>query len=87
MKIIEAIKQRRSIRNFHDRPITPEVLEELKDALIWAPSAGNLQSRLFYFISNPGIKRALVEAALYQHFIAEAPLVIGACLDLVDQNG
>jgi nitroreductase len=87
MEIMEAVKKRRSIRSFADRPIPPKILEELKDALVWAPSAGNLQSRLFYFIFNQQMKQALVETALHQFFIAEAPLVVGACIDLdIEQN-
>lgn len=82
MDIIEAIKKRRSIRQFKDRPIPVEILDALKESLIWAPSAGNLQSRLFYFIFDPSKKRALAEVALFQYFIAEAPLVVGACTDL-----
>jgi len=82
MEIMEAIRKRRSIRSFADRPIPPKILEELKDALIWAPSAGNLQSRLFYFIFNRQKKQALAEAAFHQVFIAGAPLVVGACIDL-----
>ena len=81
------IRQRGIFRSFADRPIPPKILEELKDALIWAPSAGNLQSRLFYFIFNRPMKQALVEAALHQFFIAEVPLVVGACIDLdIEQN-
>jgi len=81
MEIMEIIKGRRSIRRFHSKSIPQELVEELKEALIWAPSAGNLQARKFYFIYNPEIKKRLVEAALYQHFIAEAPLVVAACVD------
>ena len=87
MDIIESVRKRRSIRRFEDRPVPPNILEEIKDALVWAPSAGNLQSRLFYFIFNPAMKRALAEAALFQYFIAEAPLVVGACLDLGIERG
>ncbi len=49
---------------------------------MWAPSAGNLQSRKFYFIFNQTIKKDLVKAALGQSFIAKAPVVIVGCVDL-----
>ncbi len=73
--------QRRSVRNFKDRDIPEEVVEKLKDALLWAPSAGNLQSRKFYFVTSVGVKRQIVEAALGQSFIARAPLVVVGCTD------
>ncbi len=81
MNILDIIKERRSIRRFKPDPIPEEILNELKDALIWAPSAGNLQSRRFYFVFNREVKERLSGAALNQHFIAEAPLVIVCCAD------
>lgn len=51
------------------------------EAIIWAPSAGNLQSRKFYFVFNQRIKEKLAEAAFGQSFIAQAPLVIVGCTD------
>ena len=45
------------------------------------PSAGNLQSRKFYFIKNERTRKMLAQAALNQNFIAEAPLVIVGCTD------
>lgn len=82
MKVLEAIKERRSIRRFLRKPIQKEMVEELIDALLWAPSAGNLQSRKFYFVYNQEIKDKLVKCAWGQGFIAEAPLVVVACSDL-----
>jgi nitroreductase len=81
MSILDAVKQRRSIRDFLSKEIPPALLEDLKEALIWAPSAGNLQARKFYFVFNKKIKARLASAALNQRFIAEAPLVIVACTD------
>ncbi len=82
MDVMQAIRQRRSIRRFRPRAIEPEKIDVLKDALIWAPSAGNLQSRRFYFVYNQKLKDSLVFAALGQGFISEAPLVIVGCGDL-----
>ncbi|MEE8484714.1 MAG: nitroreductase family protein [Nitrospinota bacterium] len=81
MDIPEAIKNRRSIRRFLKKEIPPDAVDALKDALIWAPSAGNLQSRHFYFVFNQDKKESIVRAALGQRFIAEAPLCVVACAD------
>ncbi len=81
MEILEIIKNRRSIREFREKEIPEEIIEKLIEALIWAPSAGNLQSRKFYFIFNREIKEKLVRAALDHDFISEAPLVIVGCTD------
>jgi nitroreductase len=81
MGILEIIKGRRSIRDFKDKEIPEDVIDALTEAIRWAPSAGNLQSRKFYFIFNKDIKRRLAEAALNQSFIARAPLTVVACTD------
>jgi len=79
MPLLDTIKDRRSIRKFQKKEIPEEIIDKLIEALIWAPSAGNLQSRKFYFILNQEIKEKLAEAALSQSFIAQAPLVIVGC--------
>lgn len=86
MSILETIKSRRSIRAFKDKPIPEEIINQLVEAIIWAPSAGNLQSRKFYLIHNQDIKKSLVEAAWGQAFIAQAPLVLVGCINLQIKN-
>jgi nitroreductase len=82
MDILSVIKGRRSVRDFLTKEIPEELINELVEALIWAPSAGNLQARRFIFVKNPEIKKKLARAALGQSFIAEAPLVLVGCADL-----
>lgn len=81
MDILKAVKERRSIRDFQKKRIPDELVDKLMEALIWAPSAGNLQARKFYFIKDEKIKKMIAAAALNQNFIAEAPLVIVGCAD------
>lgn len=81
MSILKTVKERRSIRDFQKKKISEEIIDKLIEALIWAPSAGNLQARKFYFIKNDATKKKIATAALNQKFIAEAPLVIIGCTD------
>ena len=81
MDVSRAIKERRSIRDFKKSEIPNDIVDKLIDALIWAPSAGNLQARKFYFIRDEGLKKKIATAALKQHFLAEAPLVVVGCTD------
>ena len=81
MDILKAIKERRSIRDFQRKDIPKEIVDKLIDSLIWAPSAGNLQSRKFFFVKDAKLKENIADAALGQNFIAEAPLVIVGCTD------
>ena len=81
MEILKAIRERRSIRNFRKKDIPEEIVDKLIDSLIWAPSAGNLQARKFFFVKDAKLKKGIATAALNQDFIAEAPLVIVGCTD------
>jgi len=81
MNVLEAIKGRRSIRAFKNQGVPAEIVEELIDAARWAPSAGNIQPWEFIIVRKPRIKRRLVETALDQMFIEEAPVVIVVCAD------
>lgn len=79
MSLLDIIKNRRSIRKFQNKKISEDMVDKLVEALIWAPSAGNLQSRKFYFVFDRKIKEKLAKAALDQEFIAQAPLVVVGC--------
>lgn len=84
MSILDVIRSRRSVRDFTDREIPESAIDALIEALRWAPSAGNLQSRKFYFVFNEDVRKKLAQAELKQNlagFIASAPLVVVACAD------
>jgi len=81
MEVLEATKKRRSIRRFKDILISAEAMEKLKEALIWAPSAGNVQPRKFFFITDSEVKEKLREA-VRQSFVCDASLLVVACRDL-----
>ena len=52
MKIIEAIRKRRSIRRFKRKDVRPEAIKVILDAGRWAPSASNKQPLRFLILSN-----------------------------------
>ncbi len=79
MDLSEAIKGRRSIRNFKPDKVTKRDVERLIEAAVSAPSAGNIQPWQLVVARKPEIKRKLVEAAYEQSFIEEAPVVIVVC--------
>lgn len=82
MDIQDAVKGRRSIRRFRRKPIPEHLLEAIEESLREAPSAGNLQSRRFYFVFRDETREQLADAAYGQEFIAEAPLAVVCCADL-----
>lgn len=82
MDLESVIKGRRSIRRFKRKEVPDEMLEKILTSALWAPSAGNLQSRKFYVIKDKRLRDALAAYALYQNFISEAPVVIVVCVDM-----
>jgi nitroreductase len=81
LEVMAAIRSRRSIRRYDNRPVPQEVIDELLEAARLAPSTSNLQTWKFKVITDEGIKRSLREAAFNQSFVENAPVVIVACAD------
>ncbi len=79
MHVRDAIQERRSIRKYKEKEIEAEKIELLKEALIWAPSAANLQARKFYFVS--GKAKEKLNEAFHQDWVKKVPLVIVCCGD------
>ena len=83
MGVITAIKMRRSIRHYKDKPVEEEKLDKVLEAGRLAPSAGNLQEWKFVVVRDKGTREKLAIAA-NSRFIKEAPVVIVACATITD---
>jgi nitroreductase len=79
--VLEAIKERRSIRAYTAREVSDVDIERLLEAARWAPSAGNTQPWAFVVVKDSETKRKLSSAALNQTHIQEASVVIVVCAD------
>jgi len=79
MTVMEAIKARRSIRGYLDRPVEEEKLDRVLEAARLAPSARNKQDWKFVVVKDYDTRQKLVQAAKNQAFVGEAPVVIAAC--------
>jgi nitroreductase len=75
MELNELIRTRRSVRAFQDRPIEPDCVQRILDAVNLAPSAGNLQAYEIYEVTAPKTRAALAHAA-DQAYIAAAPVIL-----------
>ena len=82
MDTTECIKSRASVRSFRPDDVPDNVLNEILDAAIQAPSAGNVQEWEFVVVRKRDTKIRLAEAAFEQGFIATAPVVIVVCSNL-----
>ena len=54
--IKDAILNRRSIRHFADRPVAREALEQVLEAVRWAPSWANTQCWEVVVVTDPAVK-------------------------------
>lgn len=79
MNVMDAVKLRKSVRAFLDKPVEEEKLNAVLEAGRLAPSASNRQEWRFVIVSDPVTRKKLGEAAGGQAFVEEAPVVIVAC--------
>ena len=75
------LRKRAMIRAFKPVPVEDEKIKRILRNAWRAPSAGHLQPQDFIIVKDQVVKRNLAQAALDQHFIAEAPLVMVVCSD------
>jgi nitroreductase len=80
MNVIDAIKLRKSVRKYLDKPVEDDKLIEVLEAARLAPSAGNRQEWRFIIVRNVEILKKLVEAATTKT-LKEASIVIVACAE------
>ncbi|MEW6170564.1 MAG: nitroreductase family protein [Candidatus Omnitrophota bacterium] len=80
---LDIIKKRRSVREFQDKPISREVLENIIDLARFAPTARNIQPWEFIVITNKDILNKLgVIIADNGKFIAQASTCVAVfCSD------
>ena len=82
MEAIETIKKRRSVRNFTDREVPRELIEQLVDAGRLAATARNVQPWEFVVATDRKMREQLSRLAEYGKFIAESPVCIAVlCQD------
>ena len=79
---MEAILSRRSIRNYTEQPVSDEVLKELLNAAMSAPSAGNAQPWHFIVINEHKILDEIPKFHPYSRMLKKAPVAICVCGDL-----
>lgn len=80
--MLEAARNRRSIRRYQDRPLGPADIEQLQEAMLRAPSSRNLKPWRFIFVTDPGLLRTLAQAkASFSEFLGSAALGVVVCAD------
>jgi len=81
--LLDAIRTRRSVRHYLDKPVEEDVIERITDVLDWSPNSCNRQTARVYASNNPDIVRQCVKlhggAACFTDIMA--PLFLTFCAD------
>jgi nitroreductase len=80
-KVLNVIKQRRSIRDFSDKEIEQEKLDIILESARLAPSASNAQDWFFYVVKSRETREKIAasEPLMTNQFLKKAPVVIVGC--------
>ncbi len=80
--MLDIVRRRRSIRRYEDRPVDAALVEQLKEAVLRAPTSRNIRPWRFVFVTD---RQALVELstakAQWATPIAAAPLAVAVLGD------
>ena len=74
LDVPSAIAQRRSIKTFKTDPIAPELLKQLVELTVAAPSSYNIQDWQIILVQDEAQKAALSAASFNQQQIVQAPV-------------
>lgn len=79
--VLNAIYNRRSIRDFSNENVSDAHLQEIIKAGVWAPSGLNNQPWRFVIVTDPDIAGKLSETTHYSHIVLAAKALIAVYLD------
>lgn len=66
--VIEAVKNRRSVRSYESRGISRDTLEAIIDAGNWAPTGANHQAWRFVVVQDAGFRQKLSDIAVPKYW-------------------
>jgi len=81
METLDAIKTRRSIREFSGKTVSNEALEQILEAGRWAPSGMNNQPWRFIVVSDKKTKNIVAKQTHYDDIINSASYAIAVFYD------
>lgn len=79
--MLNLLSQHRTIRNYTEQTIAPELLNQLLEAACRTSNTGNMQAYSIVVTKDSGIKQQLAPAHFNQTMITQAPVVLTFCAD------
>ena len=80
-EVLQQLHDRKSVRVYEEKPIEAQVKQQILEAALQAPTAGNMALYTVLDITDPQLKAALAKSCDDQPFIATAPMVLIFCAD------
>lgn len=81
MEFNDVIYGHKSIREYEDKEVSEELLNQIIDAGIRASSSGNMQSYSIIVTRDEELKKKLYTAHMEQSMVVDAPVLITFCAD------
>lgn len=78
------LKERKCVRNYSAKGVSFADIVKICEVARYSPMAGNIYTVRLLLVADKETKAKLVEAALGQEFIADAPYVLVVCSDLTN---
>ena len=80
--MMDLLRMRRSIRKYKDKDIDPRTIDDLKEAVLRAPSSRGINPWRFFFVTDRELLSRLSKAKEHgSDFIKGAPLGVVICAD------
>ncbi|WP_018248867.1 nitroreductase family protein [Orenia marismortui] len=84
-QILKVIKKRRSIRKYTDQEVSQKTINQLLEAAMAAPSAGNAQPWEFIIIDQQEIIEQIPKIHPYASMVKEAAKLLLVCANLEEE--
>lgn len=81
MELKDVIHNHKSIREYEDREISQELLDEILEAGIRASSSGNMHTYSIVVTKDKALREKLYEAHMEQSMVVDAPVLVTFCAD------
>ncbi len=81
MDALQAIRTRRSIRAYQDKPVPDCLVQQILTAAMYAPSAGNAQPWQFVVINDRKLLQQIPQVHPHAAMAEQAPLAVLVCGD------
>ncbi|WP_377896986.1 nitroreductase family protein [Gottfriedia sp. OAE603] len=81
LELNDVLHGHKSIREYEDKDVSQELLEQILDAGIRASSSGNMQSYSVIVTKDKELKKKLYTAHMDQSMVIDAPILLTFCAD------